>query len=55
MKHCKIMNYECVDLAKKIKPKYFYWTGGAHTTKEGSKMIADLIAQDLSKLLDDKK
>ena len=37
-----------MDLAKKIEGKYFYWSGGAHTTKEGSEEIANLISQNLS-------
>ena len=48
IEHCKIKKYNCMDLAKKIEGKYFYWSGGAHTTKEGSEEIANLISQNLS-------
>ena len=45
--HCLIKNYLCVDLAKKLNGNINYWYDGTHTTKEGSKAIADLIMPEL--------
>jgi len=55
MKHCQVMNYDCIDIARKINGKYLYWSSGAHTTKEGSEMIAYLIMKDLPAFLEDIK
>ena len=55
MKHCQVMNYDCIDIARKINGKYLYWSSGAHTTREGSEMIAYLITKDLSAFLKDIK
>tara|TARA_B100000780_G_C20994893_1_gene397923 strand:- start:717 stop:872 length:156 start_codon:yes stop_codon:yes gene_type:complete len=45
------MKYNCIDLAKKIKPKIEYWVDDRHTTKKGSAAIANLIFKDLIKIL----
>jgi lysophospholipase L1-like esterase len=45
--HCLIKKYFCIDLAKKIDGNINYWYDGLHTTKEGSKVIADLITPEL--------
>jgi len=45
--HCKNKKYNCIDLAKKLKGKFNYWRSDGHTTQEGSKIIADLIMEDL--------
>ena len=49
--HCKIKKYHCIDMASKLKGKYVYWGGSAHTTKEGSEEIANLITGDLLNLI----
>ena len=49
IEHCKKKKYDCIDLAKKVRGKYTYWRGYAHTTKEGSELIANLITEDLLK------
>lgn len=51
IEHCKLRNYICIDLAKKLKPQKDYWYDGVHTTKEGSEEIARLILPDLIKIL----
>jgi len=51
IKHCEKKKYNCIDLAKKVKGKYTYWRGEAHTTKEGSELIANLITEDLLKFI----
>jgi lysophospholipase L1-like esterase len=47
IEHCKLKKYLCIDLAKKIDGKVEYWYDGVHTTKEGSKVIADLVTPEL--------
>ena len=49
--HCKIKKYHCIDMARKLKGKYIYWGNSAHTTKEGSEEIANLITGDLLDLI----
>ena len=49
--HCVLKGYKCIDLAKKIKPDIRYWYGDKHTTKKGSAAIANLIFEDLKKIL----
>ncbi len=51
MEHCKNNKYNCIDVAKKLKGKYTYWKGQAHTTREGSELIANLITEDLIKFI----
>ena len=51
--HCKIKKYYCIDMARKLKGKYIYWGNSAHTTKEGSEKIANLITEDLLNLIND--
>ena len=52
MKHCEIKKYYCIDVAKNLKGEINYWWDGVHTTKKGSKAVADLIYVDLKKILD---
>ena len=40
-------------MARKLKGKYIYWGNSAHTTKEGSEKIANLITEDLLNLIND--
>lgn len=47
IKHCSIKKYTCIDSARKLKGKVSYWYDGVHTTKEGSKAIADIITREL--------
>ena len=51
MEHCKKKNYQCIDLAKKLDVNVNYWKDNVHTTKAGSKAIADLIFSDLKKII----
>ena len=49
--HCKIKKYKCIDLAKKVRPDINYWYDHQHTTKKGSAHMANLIYEDLKKIL----
>ena len=49
--HCKIQKYDCIDVARKLEGKFNYWKGDVHTTREGSEIIANLITEDLLKLV----
>ena len=51
IKHCKKKNYNCIDLAKKIRPNKNYWWDGIHTTEYGSNDIANLIFPELKNFL----
>ena len=51
MNHCATKKYKCVDLAKKLKGQTDFWYDGFHSSKKGSKAIADSIYPDLSKIL----
>jgi len=51
MNRCRLKNYLCIDLARKLKGKVDYWYDGIHTTKEGSKVIADLITPELISII----
>ena len=49
--HCIKKNYNCIDLASKLDPEIDLWFDGAHTTKKGSRIIADIIYYDLEKII----
>ena len=49
--HCNKKKYTCFDVARNLKADVTYWKDGVHTTKFGSKAIADLIYVDLKKML----
>ena len=49
--HCKLKNYFCIDLAKKLDGKKDFWWDGLHTTAEGSKVIAEIVYPQLKKLM----
>ena len=49
--HCEKKKYNCINLAKKLEGKFNYWSDSTHTTKEGSEIIANLIFEDLIKIL----
>ena len=50
--HCKKKKYACIDTAKKMKNNINYWKGLAHTSREGSEAIANLITEDLLKFIE---
>jgi len=52
MEHCEIKKYFCIDVAKNLKGEVNYWWDGTHTTKKGSKAVADLIYAELKVILD---
>ncbi len=49
--HCIKKNYNCIDLASKLNPKIDLWVDGVHTTKKGSKAMADTMYLDLKKII----
>ena len=49
--HCKIKEYECIDLASKLDGKFDFWWDGIHTTPKGSQEIANIIAPELIKII----
>ena len=51
IKHCKLMKYQCIDMAKNINGKVEYWIDGSHTTKIGSEAFANEIYIGLKKIL----
>ena len=49
--HCERKKYNCIDLAKKLKGNVDHWSDKRHTTKEGSKAVANILAKDLIKII----
>ena len=49
--HCKIKEYECIDLASQLDGKFDFWWDGIHTTPKGSQEIANIIAPELIKII----
>ncbi len=49
--HCERKKYNCIDLAKKLKGNVDHWSDKRHTTKEGSNVVANIIAEDLIKII----
>ena len=49
--HCERKKYNCIDLAKKLKGNVDHWSDKRHTTKEGSKAVANILAEDLIKII----
>ena len=51
IEYCKEKNLYCIDLAKKMIGKLDYWFDGVHTSILGSKVIAEIIIEDLIKII----
>lgn len=49
--HCKLKNYSCIDLAKKLNGEKDFWWDGLHTTAKGSEVIAEIIYPELKKFM----
>ena len=49
--HCVKKNYNCIDLARKLKGKNEFWWDGIHTTPEGSINISNIIFPELLNLI----
>ena len=51
--HCEKKKYNCINLAKKLEGKFNYWRNESHThtSIKGSEIIANLIFEDLVKIL----
>ena len=50
---CEKKKYNCINLAKKFEGKFNYWRNESHThtSIKGSEIIANLIFEDLIKIL----
>ena len=55
IEYCKDVNMNCIDLAAKLDGKFNYWWDGIHTTGLGSKVIAEIIIDDLIKIIKQEK
>ena len=55
IEYCKDANMNCIDLAAKLDGKFNYWWDGIHTTGLGSKVIAEIIIDDLIKIIKQEK
>ena len=51
IKQCKLKKYKCIDMAKNVNGKVEYWRDGTHTTKDGSRLFADIIYDELKELV----
>ena len=49
--HCKLKNYSCIDLAKKLNGEKDFWWDGLHTTAKGSEVIDEIIYPQLKKFM----
>ena len=54
IEYCKKRNLNCIDLGKKLNGKLNYWYDIVHTTKLGSKVVAETIIDDLVKIIEQK-
>ena len=55
IEYCKDVNMNCIDLASKLNGKFNYWYDTVHTTGLGSKVIAEIVIDDLVKIIKKKK
>ena len=55
IEYCKDKNLHCIDLASKFNGKLDYWFDGVHTTRLGSKAIAEVLIEDLIKIIKQEK
>ena len=53
IKYCEKKNLKCIDLAKKLDGKLSYFYDIVHTTKLGSKIIAETVIDDLVKIIEE--
>jgi len=51
MKRCKLKKYKCIDMAKNVNGKVEYWRDGTHTSKDGSRLFANIIYDELKEML----
>jgi len=54
IKYCEIKKLICINLAKKVDGKVGYWYDNAHTTKQGSQYISELIFESLGPIIKEK-
>ena len=55
IEYCKDVNMNCIDLASKLNGKFNYWYDTVHTTGLGSKVIAEIVIDDLVKIIKKEK
>jgi len=51
MQHCIKKKYTCIDLAKELDPKIEFWVDDIHTSKKGSKAIANKIYDSIKNII----
>jgi len=54
IEYCEKRNFSCIDLGKKLNGKIKYWYDDAHTSIQGSKVIAEVLIEDLDKIIKQK-
>lgn len=54
IEYCEKRNLSCIDLGKKLNGKIKYWYDEAHTSIQGSKVIAEVLIDDLDKIIKQK-
>jgi len=54
IEYCKKRNLSCIDLGKKLNGKVKYWYDDVHTSIRGSKVIAEVLIEDLDKIIKQK-
>ena len=51
IEYCNKKKFYCIDLAQKMNGEMNYWFDGFHTTALGSKVVSEVIIEDLVKIL----
>ena len=51
IEYCEKRNLSCIDLGKKLNGKIKYWYDAVHTSIQGSKVIAEVLIDDLDKII----
>ena len=51
IEYCVKRNLSCIDLGKKLNGKIKYWYDAVHTSIQGSKVIAEVLIDDLDKII----
>ena len=54
IEYCEKRNLSCIDLGKKLNGKVKYWYDAVHTSIQGSKVIAEVLIDDLDKIIKQK-
>ena len=54
IEYCEKKLLNCIDLGKQLNGKLSYWYDNVYTTKEGSKIISDIMVDDIVKIIKQK-